>query len=44
VLQAYRAINSQIYRTDRHGAIEIHSSAAGLKINSYRQDNFKYWR
>ena len=43
VLEVYRVIGSQIYRTDQHGAIIIRSSASGLKISSQREDRFKLW-
>lgn len=43
VLEAYQAINSQIYRTDHHGAITVRSSSAKLTVNSHRQQNFRLW-
>ena len=43
VLEAYGLVNSQIYRTDRDGAITIQSSASGLKVSSYRKDRPRLW-
>jgi len=43
VLEAYGLVNSQIYRTDRDGAITIQSSASGLKVSRYRKDRPRLW-
>ena len=43
VLEVYAAIGSQIYRTDRHGAISILSSANDLKVTSKRKHRYKLW-
>ena len=43
VLEAYGLVNSQIYRTDRDGAITIQSSASGLKVSRYRKERPRLW-
>jgi competence protein ComEC len=43
VLDTYDAIESQVYRTDQHGAITIRSSANDLKISSQRKIRHKLW-
>ena len=43
VLEAYGLVNSQIYRTDRDGAITIRSNASGLKVSRYRKDRPRLW-
>jgi competence protein ComEC len=43
VLEAYGLVDSQIYRTDRDGAITIQSSAGGLKVSRYRKDRPRLW-
>jgi len=43
ILEAYGRINSQIYRTDRDGAITIQSSASGLKVSRYRKERPRLW-
>ncbi len=43
VLEAYRAIDSQVYRTDQHGAITVSSSSENLSVDGHRQFNSKLW-
>jgi len=43
VLEAYGLVSSQIYRTDRDGAITIESSASGLKVSRYRKERPRLW-
>ena len=44
VTARYRAAGSQQYRSDRSGAVEIHSSADGLFLKGQRQPVRRIWR
>jgi competence protein ComEC len=43
ILENYRAINSQILRTDLLGAISVYSKQAGLEVEGYRQRRVRVW-
>ena len=44
VVSRYQKIGSQIYRSDRHGAIMLTSDADGLEVESFRQRNRRLWQ
>ncbi|MDJ0776463.1 MAG: DNA internalization-related competence protein ComEC/Rec2 [Gammaproteobacteria bacterium] len=44
VTARYRAAGSRQYRSDDSGAIELHSSAAGLSLRAIRQPVRRIWR
>ena len=43
VLANYRAVNSQILRTDSQGAITVFSRATGLRLEAQRRPGSKIW-
>ncbi len=43
VLERWRAQGSQLWRTDRQGAISVHSTGQSLEVKSYRTAGKKYW-
>jgi competence protein ComEC len=43
ILENYRAISSQVLRTDLQGAITVISKQAGLEVEGYRQHRTKIW-
>lgn len=43
IIQRYQQINSQIYRSDWHGAIELNINQTSLKISHWRAQEKRYW-
>lgn len=43
VIDRYQAINSQIYRTDLHGAISVYSDLEGFRVESLRERKPGLW-
>ena len=43
ILERYLAIDSDIYRTDLHGAVTVYSDSAGLRVESQRQRRPRLW-
>ncbi len=43
ILENYRAISSQVLRTDLQGAITVISKHAGLEVEGYRQRRTRIW-
>ncbi len=43
VLNRWRSHGSHIWRTDRHGAIDVTSAMQSLEVKSYRITGKKYW-
>lgn len=44
VLARYRALDVPIWRTDRHGAVELRLEAEGIAVTTARQTEARYWR
>jgi competence protein ComEC len=43
VIARYKAIKSQIYRTDRHGAVSFYSDSNNFRIESQRKRHPRLW-
>jgi competence protein ComEC len=44
VLARYRQAGLSVWRTDRHGALDVAFAADGPRIRSARRDMRRYWR
>jgi competence protein ComEC len=43
-LQRYRALEAQLWRTDRDGALTLEFSGEGIKQQAWRQEKPRYWQ
>ncbi len=43
VLARYRALDTTILRTDRHGALHLRVEAGGIRVNKARETQRRYW-